>query len=221
MIGSWPSTSGQHEYALVFDKGREHRLLVLAPLFDEANKTRHLLVETMRRLDAAGIDVFLPDLPGCNESLAPLEQQSLESWRDAAAKAAAHFGANRLLSVRTSAVIAPNNLPGWRYAAKSGASSLKSLLRARTISAREAGIEESGAALIETGRQSGLDLAGYRIGPEMIRELEVSRLADSGVLSNIDQKTIGGVAPWLRAEPDFDPAQADSLAAIIAVGIAQ
>ena len=45
-------------------------------MFDEANKLRHFTIELMRRLDTAGIDTFLPDLPGCNESLAPLEAQT-------------------------------------------------------------------------------------------------------------------------------------------------
>ena len=61
---------------------------MLPAWFDEGNKLRHFTVEVMRRLDGAGIDSFLPDLPGCNESLAPLEQQTLESWRTEAAEAA-------------------------------------------------------------------------------------------------------------------------------------
>ena len=76
MIAAWPTPAGE-EYAAAFDKGRAHRLLVLPAWFDEGNKLRHFTVETMRRLDGAGIDSFLPDLPGCNESLAPLETQAL------------------------------------------------------------------------------------------------------------------------------------------------
>src|SRR6478752_1467341 len=114
-IAAWPSADGD-EYALAFDKGRTRRLLVLPALFDEANKTRRLVVETLRRLDSAGIDGFLPDLPGCNESPAPLETQALAAWRAAAAAAAKHFGATHLLTIRASAILAPPTLPGWRYA---------------------------------------------------------------------------------------------------------
>lgn len=221
MISGWPCPSTGAEFAIAFDRSRAYRLLVLPALFDEANKTRHLIVETMRRLDAAGIDCFLPDLPGCNESLALLEEQALDSWREAAQAAAGHFAATHLLTIRASAILAPPALPGWRYAPTSGASALKAMLRARTISAREAGRDEDTASLLDRGRRDGLELAGYALGPAMIAGLEDARLPDSGRLSDIDHKLVGGTAPWLRAEPDFDPAQADALAAVIAMGLAQ
>jgi hypothetical protein len=158
-------------------------------------------------------------LPGCNESLRALETQSLESWRNCAITCAEHFKATHVLAIRGGSVLAPARLPGWRYAPISGAAALKSLLRARTISAREAGTEEASTALLELGRHSGLDLAGYRIGAAMIRELEIAHLPDSGIQVDIEHKTVGGAAPWLRAEPGYDPAQSDALAAIVAVGM--
>lgn len=221
MIASWPAAAGSEEYALAFDGKRARRLLILPALFEESNRTRHLLVEVMRRLDGAGIDSFLPDLPGMNESLDPLEQQTLAGWRSAAGSAADHFAATHLLTVRASAVLAPPRLPGWRYAPTGGVNALRALLRARTISAREAGAEEKAEDLLALGRSEGLMLAGNRLGAAMIRELEGARLPDSGRLSDIDHATIGGPPPWLRAEPDFDPAQADALAAILAVGMPQ
>lgn len=190
-------------------------------LFEESNRTRHLLVEVMRRLDGAGIDSILPDLPGMNESLAPLDEQTLASWRTAAVAVADHFAATHLLTVRASAILAPPRLPGWRYAPTGGVNALRALLRARTISAREAGADEKAEDLLVLGRSEGLLLAGNRLGAEMIRELEAARLPDSGRLSDIDQSLIDGPPPWLRAEPDFDPGQADALAAIIAVGMTQ
>jgi hypothetical protein len=216
MIASWPGPSGE-EYAFALDRGRKHRVLVLPALFDEANKTRHLLVEAMRRLDGAGIDSFLPDLPGCNESLAPLEAQTLETWREAARIVAGHFRATHALTVRAGAILAPPGLAGWRYAAIGGPNALRALLRARTISAREAGRDESIEALGELGRTEGIELAGYRLGTEMFRQLEAAALPDSDKLREIDQGTVGGGGPWLRAEPGFDPAQADALAAVIAM----
>ena len=38
-------------------------------------------------------------------------------------------------------------------------------------------------------------------------------------LSVIEQELLGGAGLWLRAEPDEDPAQADALAAVIAMGL--
>lgn len=215
MIASWPGPGGD-EYALAFDRSRLSRLLVLPPLFDEANKTRRLLAETMRRLDGAGIDAFLPDLPACNESLAPLEAQTVAGWSAAAAAAASHFDATHVLTVRAGALLAPS-LPGWRYAAQSGSSVLRGLLRARVIASREAGTDENSENLLETGRKQGLELAGYRLGAALIRELETAEPA--GELTDIAQADIGGSGLWLRAEPGFDPKQADALAAIVAMGL--
>lgn len=71
MIAAWPGASGE-ELAIAFDNARAHRVLVLPAWFDESSKLRHFSVEVMRRLDGSGIDSFLPDLPGCNESPAAL-----------------------------------------------------------------------------------------------------------------------------------------------------
>jgi hypothetical protein len=219
MIAAWAGPAGE-EYSVAFDRGRNGRALVLPALFDESNKTRHLTVEVMRRLDGAGIDSFLPDLPGCNESLEPLEAQTLGSWREAARAAAAHFAVTHVLTIRAGALLAPPDLPGWRYAAISGPSVLRAMLRARTISSREAGRSETIEGLTALGRAEGIELAGYRLGAAMIRELEAAEPPDSG-LSEIDQSMLGGGGLWLRAEPDFDAGQADALAAVIAMGLAR
>jgi hypothetical protein len=218
MIAAWPSPAGE-EYALTFDEGRAHRVLVLPAWFDESNKLRHFTVEVMRRLDGAGIDSFLPDLPGCNESLAPLQAQTLANWRVEAAKASAWVAATHVLTVRAGAMIAPDTLPGWRYAPVAGASQLRGLLRARVLAAREAGRDEDRDALLAEGRERGLDLGGYRLGAAMLAELEAAELASSGIQRDVAQGDLGGGGLWLRAEPDHDPRQADALAAIIAMGL--
>lgn len=215
-----PAGGQRDEFALSFDRRRNRRLLILPALFDEANKTRRQTVEVMRRLDKAGVDCFLPDLPGWNESQAHLHEQSLKSWRDAAAAAAAHFNASHLLAIRASAILAPEGLRGWRYAPIGGANALRALLRSAQIAAREAGGEERMDTLLERGRRDGIELAGYRIGPALFRDLEGAHLPDSGLLADIDQSTIGGSGPWLRAEPGFAPEQADALAAALAIGMA-
>ena len=224
MLDTWPCPMPQgghgEEYAVTFDRGRSARLLILPPLFDEANKTRRLLVEVMRRLDAAGIDTVLPDLPGWNESQVPLDQVTLARWRDAANAAASHFEVTRLLTVRASAMLAVPGLKGWRYAPTGGANALRALLRSRQVASREAGRDERMEDLQREGRRAGLELAGYRIGPQLFAELDASRTAgDDPLLSDIDQQTIGGSALWLRAEPDYSAEQADALAALLAIGM--
>jgi len=223
VIASWPCpTPGgepQTELAICFDRKRPKRLLILPALFDEGNKLRRHTIEVMRRLAQSGIDCFLPDLPGFNESLQPLEAQTLDTLRKAAGAAARHFSATHVLTIRAGAILAPHGLPGWRYAGAGGASALRAMMKARIIASREAGRDEQTSSLAEMGRRDGLDLAGYRIGPQLFAQLEASHLPDTGKLSDIDQATVGGSGLWLRAEPSESAAQADALAAIIAMGL--
>lgn len=215
MLAYWPGPDGD-ELAIAFDRARERRILVLPALFDEANKLRHFTVETMRRLDAAGSDAFLPDLPGCNESLAPLEAQSLQGWRDAAEAAAEFFATTHVLTIRGGALCAPAELPAWRYSPTTGSSLMRAMLRGRVLASKEAGIDEAREELLVRGKESGLEVAGYRLSAAMIRELDQAEPAGGAALANIAQADLGGAGLWLRAEPDHDPAQAEALAALIA-----
>ena len=214
-----PGGGTREELALAFVKKRERRLLVLPAWFDEANKLRRQTVEVMRRLDLSGIDSVLPDLPGCNESTAKLADQTLASWRAAAAAAAAHFCATHVLTVRAGAMLAPEELPGWRLAPIGGRQVLRAMLRARTIASPEAGRSERIEDLQALGRSEGVTLAGWQIGPQMFQDLEAAEPADG--LIEIDQAALGGPGLWLRAEPGEDPEQADALAALLAIGIVE
>ena len=194
-------------------------MLVLPALFDEANKLRRLTVEVMQRLDAAGIDSALPDLPGCNESRQPLDAQSLDHWRACAMAAAAHFSATHVLTLRGGVLTAPPEMPGWNYAPVAGRQVLRSMLRARTIAAREAGREETIEALQQLGRREGVELAGWPLGANLFAQLEDGAPQPDSAQVEIDQGTIGEGGLWLRAEPDEAPEQADALAAAVAMGI--
>ena len=70
----------------------------------------------------------------------------------------------------------------------------------------------------QRARSEGIELAGWHLGAEMVRDLE-SAVAPEG-LSDIAQTDLGGPGLWLRAEPDEAPEQADALAAIVAIGLA-
>jgi len=220
-MASWPCPGPggvTEELAITFKAGRTARLLIVPPLFEEMNRTRRLLVETMRRLDAAGIDSFLPDLPGCNESTQSFEAQSLHGWRAAMALAARHFAATHVLAVRGGALVFPVALPGWVLEPVKGATILRQMVRARVIAAREAGSSEDSAELLEAGRSEGLELAGYRLGAALVAGLESARPEDEGQ-REIRQSDLGGGALWLRSEPGESPEQAGALARIIAEGI--
>ena len=225
MYQSWPcplpNGGTGEEHALCFDSGRTFRVLVIPPFFDDANKLRRTLCEVMRRLDLAGFDSVMPDLPGQNESLQPLTAQTLPGWQTAAADAAENWQVTHVLSVRSGALAAPASLPGWRYAAQDGARLLRNLIRARLLTGQEAGMNETRDDLMKQGREHGLTLSGWAIGPEMFQQLELATPEPAATQMDINQGLVGGGAPWLRAEPDDDPQQADALAAAIAVTLAE
>ncbi len=225
MLSTWtpPARDGTpagDELLVAFDRGRDLRLLVCPTWFDEANKLRRFTLEVMRRLDGAGIDSLLPDLPGCNESLAPLQQQTLEGWRADMTAAAEALRATHVLAIRGGALIAPHGLAGWHYAPQSGPKLLRGMIRARTIAAREAGRAETAEALMAQGRAEGLTLGGWAIGPAMFAALEEAEPALGPGQSEIAQSTVGGPGLWLRAEPGEDGGQADRLVARIAQSLA-
>ena len=177
---------------------------------------RRLTVEVMRRLDLAGIDSFLPDLPGCNESLVPLGDMTPADWREAMAAAAVHFGASHVLGIRGGALLTPAGLPTWHYTPAKGASLLRQMIRARILISREAGLTETSEGLLKQGADAGLELAGYRLSACFIQQFQ--HLVP-GISTIIEQDTIGSGGLWLRAEPDEDRHQADALAAVLAIGI--
>jgi hypothetical protein len=214
-----PGGAAAREYALAFDSGRDKRVLVAPALFEEAHKLRRFTVEVMRRLDGSGIDSILPDLPGCHESEQDLALIEPEDWRMALEAAARHFGATHVLAIRGGGLVLPGKLGGWHYAPVKGASLLRTMLRARILAAREAGREESVDALMEQGLQMGLDLAGYSLSGEMLRQLGTLISGKQAGITAIEHELVGGGSLWLRAEPDEDPAQADALAAVVAMAL--
>ena len=227
MLATWPCPGPAgllEEAAVAFDRGRAARLLIVPPLFEEMNRTRRFLIETQRLLDAAGVDSFLPDLPGCNESPQAFSAQSLGSWRNAMDAAARHFAATHVLALRGGALVFPTSLPGWVLEPAKGASILRQLLRARVLSAREAGMAEDSAELLELGRNHGIELAGYRLGASLVAGLDAAVPLEEGPKNEprwvIRQSELGAGALWLRSEPSEDPAQSSALAHIITAVIA-
>lgn len=219
MPATWPCPGPAglaDELAVVFDHARAMRLLIVPPLFEEMNRTRRMLVETQRQLDALGVDSMLPDLPGCNESAQTFAAQSLGSWRAAMAAAARHFAATHVLAVRGGALVFPTSLPGWVLEPVKGASILRQLLRARVLSAKDAGLEENSADLLEQGRNKGLELAGYQLSAALVAGLDAAVPEDEGQVV-IRQAALGGSALWLRSEPGEDAAQSAALARFIAL----
>lgn len=225
MIGSYRFRGGE-EYCLAFDRKRTGRVMLIAPLFDEANRTRRLLVATMRHLDAIGVDSFLPDLPGQNESRIAQQDADPALWREALAACAAEHGISHVASLRGGALV--DHFQGaervWRLAPAKGAQLLRTMIRTRIASDKESGISASSSDLMDEARAQGIELAGNMLSPAMIAGLEQSvpeerlpvHLARLEGDSQSADSHIPGSPLWLRAEPGEDPAMAEAMARDIA-----
>jgi hypothetical protein len=192
------------------------RLLIIPALLDEANKLRRFTVQTMRALADAGVASVLPDLPGCNESPAPLAAQTLAGWREAMRAAAAQFGVSHVLAIRGGALADPGTLPAFHYAPVSGAAILRAMLRAAVMAEREAGRGATREGLLERGLADGLVLAGHHLGAAMVAGLDAAQPPAATV---IPQAALGGPALWLRAEPGEDEGQSLRLSEAVAAAL--
>lgn len=196
-------------------------ILVVPPLFEEANRTRRTLVLAMRMLAADGFAALLPDLPGQNESLVPIAEVDLACWQDALVRIAADVdGPVIVASIRGGTLIdhRANAAGWWRLAPVGGASLLRTLMRARVSADREAGVTSSIENLHEQARTAPLLLAGNALSPAMIEQLGTAEGQPVEPLRSIGLGAdgIAGTPLWLRAEPGEDAAMAGAIAADIA-----
>ncbi len=206
---------GRQEYCLGFgDAKAPRRILIVPPLFDEMNRVRRMLVEAMRTLASHGVSSYLPDLPGCNESLADISTQKLADWQRAVIEAAKQLGATHIASLRGGTLIDHEPvLPHWRLAPVKGSSLLKTMLRTRIAADKEAGLSTTIDALMTQAVSGPLALSGFHLGSAMLASLEGAEPVAVAGCHEVVLDDIDGSALWLRAEPQDDPAMSVALAA--------
>ena len=208
--------AGHDEHVLCFGAEASRQILIIPPLFDEMNRCRRMLVQAMRGLAERRTGSFLLDLPGCNESLAALENQNLSTWREAVSTAAAQLGATHIASLRGGALVddgAPD-LRHWRLAPTKGSSLLKTMIRTRIAGDKEADKTTSEAGLMEAAKTGPIELAGNLLGTAMVEELASTEPAEVAQLRlRALGQDIAGSTLWLRAEPQDDPAMSAAIAA--------
>lgn len=210
----WLARPDCEEFALTSDIESSRRVLFIPALLGEANKMRRFTVQTMRALVQQGIGCVLPDLPGTNESLKLLHDQSVTSWRAAMHAAAEHFNATHIVTIRGGCVCAPSTLPILSYAPQAGANVMRGMLRLHMISEREAGRETTSEKLETMAAETGLRIAGYDISPRLYQELIEAR--PQAAEKSIQSGDLGGPGLWLRAEPSEESEQSQRFAEIIA-----
>lgn len=211
---------GDHEEQILIAMPRGEKadsinqhILFIPPLFAEMNKMRHTIVQTMRLIARYGIKASLPDLPGCHESIADIRKQSLYSWHSAMRTCAEQISATHIVSIRGASLIDDLARPTWRLNGVNGANILKTMLRSKAISLKEAGQNISIDQLTQEALVSGIELAGYDISAEMFSQLQQKQPVRS---DNIVEGKVGehiqGSTIWMRSEPQYDEALAASLA---------
>jgi hypothetical protein len=188
--------------------GRPHApaILFVPPLFEEMNRTRALIVATMRRLARGGQCCWLPDLSGTGESERELAEVAWEDWRHDVVAAAAHIAEKAkkplIVSVRSGALLDDGAATRgwWRFAPQDGAAVVRDMVRARL-----AGVEWAGYA-----PAAALKAALEQATPAVVQPLRIVRLAsDRG---EADAR-IDGPALWRRSEPGSSAELAEALAA--------
>ncbi|MEQ1689446.1 MAG: hypothetical protein ABL874_12810 [Sphingopyxis sp.] len=193
-------------------------ILLVPPLFDEANRMRRTLVLTMRALAEIGHTTLLPDLPGQNDSLAKTQDATLSLWRDALADITAKEVAPLLVaSWRGGALIddaAVSAIGWWRMAPYAGASIVKTLMRVRIAGEKESGRTVT-ADQLRSQASDPIELGGNRLSTAMLNELDAASPAIVSPLRTVELSNVSGSALWLRAEPGEDSAMAKAMAANI------
>jgi hypothetical protein len=189
-------------------------ILLVPPLFDEMNRVRRMLIEAMRALAHSRVRTLLPDLPGCNESVADLSVQTFETWQRAVETAATALGATHIASIRGGCLIDDRpTLPHWRLAPVKGGSLLKTMLRTRVAAEKEGGNSVTLDQLMAAAQSGLLELSGNMLGFAMVDALEK---AEPIAVLNAHEAALADVAGtplWLRAEPQDSAEMSVALAA--------
>ncbi len=206
---------GGEENAVTFGEPGWPVILALPPLFEEANRTRRVLIESLRILAAEyGIASFVPDLPGTGDSLVRTVDARWADWADAVTAASVHIGRPALVvSVRGGALLDHHaNCPAcWRLAPETGTKLLRDLIRASAVSGGQKMSE-----LTDAAKRAPALLAGNLIHPELFASLDrASPMPGSDPVRIRTVRLDDGQEPadyrpaaipvWRRAEPTDDP----------------
>lgn len=202
-----------HEWVMRIGDPRTPPILFIPPLFEELNRTRALIVATMRALALEGHCGWLPDLSGTGESPLGLEEIGWDDWSTDVAAATAYIaeasGRQPLIASLRGGTLLDQGAEGecwWRFAPATGASLARDLDRASLGGGAEwAGYHQASAEL-----RQALGSAT----PKALHPLRTVRLAtDAGAA---DAK-VEGPALWRRSEPGTS----DPLAAALARDIGE
>lgn len=206
-------------------------VIAALPLFEEANRTRALVVTVLRALAERGVAGILPDLPGAGDSLVPTRDATILMMRDAVAALADHEKRpTYAFGIRSAALLDTLALLSGRYhlAPQQGEQCLRELKRIRYADLDRKAPE--GDSWITDDEDAPVEIAGNTISLRMLHELrDLAVGRDEGVPRRI-ARLVSDAQPadvkfdaaplWRRAEPGNDPVLAALVAEDIAAWIA-
>lgn len=208
---------GGTEWMLAWGDGTTD-ILLLPPLFEEANFLRAFLADLARTLAAAGCTAWLPDLPGLGDSTMPLEAVTLADWADAADAARRHIADRKgkapfIYALRGGGLLVPPGQPAFVHAPVAGEALLREMNRAETL----------GSELREPGKiiddNNIISLIGYTLSPALHADLQAAP-APAGHAMHLRPRQEDEPPLWRRIEPGRDLALATRIAGEITTWIA-
>ncbi len=204
MSDSYPGLFGDE---LIHRVGANHaaQILILEPLFEEANRTRRMIAQIMKLLDGSAIGTSLPNLPGTGESLVPLDGIRFSDWRDAVRSVADMLRPAMIVSLRGGCLLDDVEAlaPRWRFAPETGARIIRDLERTR--------LTGQGDPNFYGGNSLSVDFVDdlRSVTPTSSHPTRVVRLDTDA--QDADVKYAGSPL-WRRAEPGEDLALSTALA---------
>ena len=212
--------------------GKAGQPLVIAalPPFEEANRTRGLMMRVLMQLTVHGISVALPDLPGTGESLVATRDARLSDWQGAYAAAVEQARRDHpeihSIAIRAGALIdaQADVASRWHLSPQDGASLHRELVRI----AKAAALED-GESVDWPPPGAVVEVAGNRISSDLLAELQTGYSQSAGPIRVVRltqdpapaDRHVDGAPLGRRAEPDQDIDLADALADDIADWIAR
>lgn len=210
-IAAYDWASGR-EAMLRFGPDAGPVVVAIPALFEEANRTRAILIDVLRRLAQRGIAGALPDLPGQNESLVATQDARLTDWRDALAAAIRTLpGPAHVVAVRGGALLdgEADVASRWYLSPLGGAAQVRELRRLREAG----GGADYGGNLLDDTMTTQLEAAE----PGILPPLRIARLAADPKPADA---RFPAAPPWRNGEPRGDATLAGAMAADIAGWIA-
>ena len=189
-------TATGSESMIAFGPAEAPQVVLVESILEERNFLRRTAVGIARILAEKGIGCVIPDLPGTGESLLSIEQVRLVAWRaavaDATAQVAARSGRTPVVAALRAGAILDDAVTAaagwWRYAPASGMDLLRPMRRAEKLAGGD-----------------GETLAGYRLDPALVADLEQAAPIVPAGACQIAQPGFSGTPLWRRAEPAEEP----------------